>query len=209
MQLRIARILNNLLLIITVIILALVAGFFLINKFYPEYKQTYLIGAVMVSIAMFWFFKWMESGWDKRVIAKMAMNGHVALANISSAKRVLPMRDSSFIKYWLYEFVADLTTPDLKTVRKVKFWEKMNYETDAVPKGSVIVTYDPDRPSQIFIVPNVLIGNIPPLMPKIRKIENSAQVKYLDAYYNKGMVLRSMRDSVAEHAQANEKMEEK
>ena len=206
MQLKIAKIINSLLALLTVIILALAGGYIFVYNRYPEFKTTYLILFAIIAVALMIFFRWMEEGWDKRVITRMAKEGNVALANIKRSERVMRMRDSAFTNFWLYEFVADLVTPDLETMKDVKFWEKMNAETDKIPNGSVFVTYDPEKPTQIFVVPNVLISQLPELMPAVRKIEANASIRYLDTYYNKGMVIRSMKDSLAEQRQA---MEEK
>jgi hypothetical protein len=46
-------------------------------------------------------------------------------------------------------------------------------------------------------------------MPVVRKIEANATIRYLDAYYNKGMVIRSMKDSLAEQRQAAEEVKKK
>lgn len=209
MQLKIAKIINSLLAVMTLIILALAGGYIFVYNRYPEFKTTYLILFVILAIALMVFFRWMEEGWDKRVITRMAKEGKVALANIQHSERVMRMRDSSFTNFWLYEFMADLVTPDLQTLEDVKFWEKMNVETEKIPNGSVFVTYDPAKPTQIFVVPNALISQLPELMPVVRKIEANASIRYLDAYYKKGMVIRSMKESLAEQRQAIEEMKKK
>ena len=119
------------------------------------------------------------------------------------------MRDSTFTNFWLYEFAADLITPGLEKLPDVKFWEKMNADTQDIPNGSVFVTYDPEKPTQIFVVPNVLISRLPELMPAVREMEAKASIRYLDAYYNKGMVIKSMKESLAEQRRAVEEMKEK
>ena len=204
MQLKIAKIINSLLALLTVIILVLAGGYFFDYNRYPEFKTTYLILFALIAIALMIFFRWMEEGWDKRVITRMAKDGKVALANIKHSERIMRMRDSAFTNFWLYEFVADLVTPELETLKDVKFWEKMNVETDKIPNGSVFVTYDPEKPTQIFVVPNVLISQLPELMPAVRKIEANASIRYLDTYYNKGMVIKSMKDSLTQQRQAVE-----
>ena len=209
MQLKIAKIINSLLAVLTVIILALAGGYFFVYTRYPEFKTTYLILFAVIAIALMIFFRWMEEGWDKRVITRMAKDGKVALANIKSSERVMRMRDSAFTNFWLYEFKADLVTPELETLKDVRFWEKMNAETDKIPNGSVFVTYDPEKPTQIFVVPNVLISQLPELMPAVRKIEAEASIRYLDTYYNKGMVIRSMKESLAEQRQVVEEKKQK
>ena len=209
MQLKIAKIINSLLVLLTVIILALAGGYFFVYNRYPEFKTTYLILFAIIAITLMIVFRWMEDSWDKRVITRMAKGGKVALANIKHSERVMRMRDSAFTNFWLYEFVADLVTPELETLKDVKFWEKMNAETDKIPNGSVFVTYDPEKPTQIFVVPNVLISQLPELMPAVRKIEANASIRYLDTYYNKGMVIRSMKASLAEQRQAVEEKKNK
>ena len=204
MQLKIAKIINSLLAVLTVIILALAGGYIFVYNRYPEFKTTYLVLFAIVAVGLMLFFRWMEDGWDKRVITRMAKDGKVALANIKHSERVMRMRDSAFTNFWLYEFVADLVTPDLQTLKDVKFWEKMNAETQQIPNGSVFITYDPEKPTQIFVVPNVLISQLPELIPVVRKIEANASIRYLDTYYNKGMVIRSMKESLAEQRQAVE-----
>ena len=204
MQLKIAKIINSLLAVLTVIILALAGGYIFVYNRYPEFKTTYLVLFAIVAVVLMLFFRWMEDGWDKRVITRMAKDGKVALANIKHSERVMRMRDSAFTNFWLYEFVADLVTPDLQTLKDVKFWEKMNAETQQIPNGSVFITYDPEKPTQIFVVPNVLISQLPELIPVVRKIEANASIRYLDTYYNKGMVIRSMKESLAEQRQAVE-----
>ena len=209
MQLKIAKIINSLLALLTVIILVLAGGYFFVYNRYPEFKTTYLILFALIAIALMIFFRWMEEGWDKRVITRMAKDGKVALANIKHSERVMRMRDSAFTNFWLYEFVADLVTPELETLKDVKFWEKMNVETDKIPNGSVFVTYDPEKPTQIFVVPNVLISQLPELMPAVRKIEANASIRYLDTSYNKGMVIKSMKDSLTQQRQAVEEQKRK
>ncbi len=209
MQLKIAKIINSLLALLTVIILVLAGGYFFVYNRYPEFKTTYLILFALIAIALMIFFRWMEEGWDKRVITRMAKDGKVALANIKHSERIMRMRDSAFTNFWLYEFVADLVTPELETMKDVKFWEKMNVETDKIPNGSVFVTYDPEKPTQIFVVPNVLISQLPELMPAVRKIEANASIRYLDTYYNKGMVIKSMKDSLTQQRQAVEEQKRK
>jgi len=209
MQLKIAKIINSLLALLTVIILVLAGGYFFVYNRYPEFKTTYLILFALIAIALMIFFRWMEEGWDKRVITRMAKDGKVALANIKHSERVMRMRDSAFTNFWLYEFVADLVTPELETLKDVKFWEKMNVETDKIPNGSVFVTYDPEKLTQIFVVPNVLISQLPELMPAVRKIEANASIRYLDTYYNKGMVIKSMKDSLTQQRQAVEEQKRK
>lgn len=202
MQLKVAKILNSMLILIMVIVVGLWALFiFYLRDAFPAARTAFLVGLIVLDLALFFFFKWMESTWDKRVITKMVKEGHVALASIKSGERIMPMRDSSFTKYWLYSFDAELFDTEGYKFEKT-FYEKMNSEFGAAPAGFVYVTYDPDKPNQIFIVPNVMISHMPQLMPIVKSFEENKliNIKYLDAYYNKGMVLKTMRQSVKEQS---------
>jgi hypothetical protein len=200
MQIRIARILNILLIMSAVIILLLAVGVYLGARKFPEYLLYYSSAFVLVSLVLVVFYKWLESSWDKRVITGMARTGKIALANIKSAKRFLPLRDTGFTSYWIYEFQGTLYDNDHKALEKT-FYEKMNRDTGEIPQGTVYVTYDKAKPDQIFIIPNALIGSLPALMPVIKGYEDDKKitVKYLDAYYHKGMVLKTFKERLDDY----------
>lgn len=200
MQYKIAKILNTLLVVILVAVIGIwCLYFFYLQKVFAESKTILLVSIFIIDMLLMLFFKWLESTWDKRVIMKMVQQGFIALADIKGGERVMPMRDSSFTNYWLYSFKADIYDRDGYVFEKT-FYEKMNREFSAVPQGMVYVTYDDTKPNQIFIVPNVMISRVPSLQPIVNKFESNPKIKikYLDAYYNKGIVLKTIRQSVRE-----------
>lgn len=197
MQLKIARLLNRFLIIMSAVILLIIAGYFVvINRFY-HLKLFYTIVSLTVSVILYLAFRWLENKWDKKIITRMVQNGHIALAEIKSTSYVMNMRDSSFIRYSLYEFDAEITTPDQKTFRKT-FYEKMSSDTGEIPKGFVYVTYDETKPGQIFVVPNLLISHTPSLMPIAARYESNKKlnIKYLDVFYKKGIVIKTFHETV-------------
>ena len=200
MQLRVAKVLNQILVIIFVVIVALAAALFFLLLKMPDLKWVFLGSFILLGIALFTVYRWLEQSWDKRVITRMAQAGQVALVNIRSAERIQPMRESNFIRYWLYEFKGDLYDQQGNCIDKT-FHEKMNDATDDVPCGSVFVTYDEKKPDQIFIIPNDIISRIPSLAPIAAAYENNKRigVKYLDVYYDKGINVRTFREAVSEH----------
>ncbi len=201
MQLKVAKIVNQIMFYIFVIIAGLAVGAFVLMQTYPGSKLLIVAIFLLVSIFLMFAFRWLESSWDKRVVTKMVQSGNIALVNIQSAARVMKMRDSGFVSYWLYEFNATLYPPDGEPFEK-KFYEKMNVEMQDIPTGMLYVTYDETKPNQIFIIPNDLISHLPSLAPIVQKFESnkSIQVKYLDVYYKNGIVIRTFKESVAEHA---------
>jgi hypothetical protein len=200
MQVRIARILNKLLVIFMALALVLFAGIFVVAKWYPAYRFYYIAAFVIITVTLTVVFKWLENRWDKSVILKMAKEGKIALMNIRGGRRFLPLRDTGLVNYWIYEIEGDLYNGEHEKLKKV-FHEKMNKATEEIPQGSVYVTYDETKPSQIFIIPNIVIGNLPNLVPLVAAYEKDKKipVKYLDAFYRQGMALRTIREAMAEY----------
>ena len=198
MQLKIAKILNQALLIVALLVIAMVAFGFYISRNYPNFRYVYIVICVILCGGLSVFFRYLEANWDKRVITKMALDSKIALVNIKNAGRELPMRDSSLISYWLYRFEGELY-PQNGAGKPVTFYEKMSGATKEIPNGSVYVTYDERKPAQIFIIPTDLLARIPALADVAAGYEKreDIKVKYLYAYYNRGMELKNFSDIVS------------
>ncbi|MCL2565570.1 MAG: hypothetical protein FWE24_07165 [Defluviitaleaceae bacterium] len=197
MQLKIARILNKALVYMAVLVVLMLAGGFYITLTFPDYFFHYIVGCVIALMVLLLIFRYYEANWDKKVIIKMALNKKIALVNIESASRELPMRDSGFRNYWLYSFEGTLYPQEGGGI-SVKFYEKMSADTKEIPTGSVYVTYDERKPAQIFIVPTDLLARIPYLEDVVKSYENRDDVdcRYLYAYYKHGMELKRYQDIV-------------
>jgi len=203
MQVLIAKTLNKLLLLFSAVIIILFVGIFVVNHLYPEFGRWQLLVFIIVSVFLALLFRYLEEYWDKRIITKMAQNGKIALMNIKSGKRLMAMRDTSFRSYWIYELEGTMYDAEHKTIEKT-FQEKMNREMDEIPRGTVYVTYDELKPAQIFIIPNILIGGLPNLQNMVQGYEKDSKItiKYLDAHYNKGMVLKTFRETMEDYKKA-------
>lgn len=200
MQLLIAKMLNRILLLFTVVVIILFAGIFVASRFFPNYLRWHVLVFALVSIGLALFYRYLEENWDKGVIRKMAGNGKVCLLNITGGKRIAAIRDTSFKSYWIYELEGDLYNSEHVKLQKT-FQEKMNKEMNEIPTGSVYVTYDETKPAQIFIIPNAMIGSLPDLMPLVQGYEKDSKitVKYLDAHYNRGMVLKTFQETMSDY----------
>ena len=207
MQVYIAKTLNKVLLLFSAVILILFAGLFFTMRNYPEYTRWHLLVFIVAAVLLPLYFRYLEENYDKKIIQKMAKSGKIALMNIKSGKRIMATRDTSFKNYWIYEMEGTLYNDRHEALEK-KFQEKMNKDTDEIPCGSVYVTYDELKPKQIFIIPNAMIGSLPNLMRPVQDYEKDSkiEVKYLDAHYNKGMVLKTFQEAVKDY---NEKKQEK
>lgn len=199
MQYRIVRVLNRLFFFVSACIIILWAGYFIIAGIYPDYGRYYLGGTVIASILLMSVFIWLEKNLDKRLITRMAREGHIALANIIAVKKVRVLRDATFTRYWLCEFQVNLYDREHKLHNK-SFCEKMNYQITEIPSGTVYVTYDSTKDTGIFLLPTLLIRCLPELEPIISAYERDQgiDIKYLEAYYNKGMVLKTYQDVLGE-----------
>jgi hypothetical protein len=200
MQVLIARTLNKILLLFVGVIVILFAGIFVVGYYRPGYRAYYIGVFIFVSLVLAIYFKYLEDYWDKRIIMRMAKDGKVALMNISGGKRLMPLRDTSLRTYWIYELEGELWNREHVPIRK-SFQEKMNTDTDEIPQGFVYVTYDEQKPRQIFIIPNAMIGNLPNLMPLVADYEKDGKIniKYLDAHYNRGMVLKTFKKTISDY----------
>ncbi|MDR2471659.1 MAG: hypothetical protein LBD09_06075 [Treponema sp.] len=203
MQVFIAKTLNKLLVLFLGVILFLFGGIFLAARFYPEYLRVQTLMFITVSVFLAIWYRWLEERWDKGIIQKMAQSGKVALCAIRGGKRLLVLRDTAFRSYWIYEITGELYDASHKK-REIRFQEKMNRETGEIPEGSVYVTWDEAKPSQVFIIPNLLIGALPQLRETVEAYERdpAIEVKYLDARYRRGMELKTFRETLEDYKKA-------
>jgi hypothetical protein len=188
------------LLLFSVVIVILFAGIFAVGYYRPDYQRYYIGVFVLVSIVLALYFKYLEEYWDKRIITRMAKDGKIALMNIQGGKQLMPLRDTSFKRYWIYELEGELYNKEHVPLKKT-FQEKLNKDTNEIPQGTVYVTYDEQKPRQIFIIPNALIGNLANLIPLVAEYEKDSKIsiKYLDAHYNRGMVLKTFKETIKDY----------
>jgi len=200
MQIYIAKTLNKILLLFSAVIIVFFAGIFVCLRYYPEYARWQVLVFIIVSVFLAIFYRYLEENYDKRIIEKMTRKGKVALMNIKSGKRLMAMRDTSFRNYWIYELEGTLYNEQHEALEK-KIQEKMNKDMNEVPSGSVYVTYDELKPAQIFIIPNAMIGSLPNLQGLVQNYEKDSkiEIRYLDAHYNKGMVLKTFRETMEDY----------
>jgi len=197
MQFRIAKMLNNLMIYMAVAIALMVAGGFYVMQAHPESVIFYFVICMLIMMVVMIAFKYIESTLDKRLVIKMALENKIALVNIESSAREIPMRDSGFRNYWLYKFEGTLY-PQGGEGKPVIFYEKMSAETSEIPTGSIYVTYDEARPGRIFVIPTELLARMPDLKSTVEAYEKRGDVnlKYLYAYNKRGMEIKRYQDMV-------------
>lgn len=197
MQLKIYQKLNQILILFIASVILITVILFLNSAKLGDNKVLAMCLVILYSIGGFFGFKMLENNWDKRMIQKMAIKGQIALANITSAKPFMLIKDSSIRVYRLWEINAVFYDQDMKK-QEITFYEKMNKDVREIPNCTVYITHNPDKPEAKFIIQNVIISHIPALMPVVSKYESNKnlRIKYMDVFYNDGIVIRPFKESI-------------
>jgi len=153
--------------------------------------------ALIYNVILFLIFKMIENNWDKRMMQKMAIKGQVALANIMEAKQYISIKDSGNRHYNLWHLKVEYWDQDMNR-REAIIVDKFSPIVQNMPMGTVYITNDEKKPLRRFVLQNFIIGNIPDLIPIVAKYENnkSIRIKYLNVYYNGGLIIETFKQSM-------------
>ncbi len=197
MQLKIYQRLNQILIgLMAIIVVGLTFIILNFTKLDTTLKIIAIVGFFSFTVISFFAFKMLEYNWDKYLIQRMILKGQVALAEIINANPLYPIKDSASHFYELWQIEVVIRDAELKT-QKVTFYEKMNADIKKIPTGNVYVTYDPEKPERLFIIPNGTIGRFTNLAPLINFYETSKlNIKYLDVIDDQGLVIRTYKESI-------------
>lgn len=202
MQLTIYQRLNRLLLALLASIILIIIIIVLNFKKLEDFKIIVFIAFMIYSVGSYFLFKMLEVNWDKRLIQKMAMNNQIVIANIKKAEALMHSKDSSGKHYILWQLTVDAYDHDLKR-QEMTLVEKMNDSLTSVPNGTIYITYNPEKPKELFVIPNVMISHLPQLQPIVEKYEKarSISIRYLNVYYKDGMIIETYQDSMKRQSQ--------
>lgn len=194
MQLKINKFLNTLSLFV---LITAVIIFVFVNFIYPFQSETaktiFYFAFIAFTIGFFFFFKYLENRWDKKIILRMIEEKNIALAEIKSVGAVQQMRDSGFKNYVIYKIEMEVIKENLKR-EKIVCYEKFNRDVLEVPKGHVYITYDEARPDHVFIIQNDLLPHFPELEPIVSNYEKKVKnLKYLSVIQNNGLIIRTFK----------------
>lgn len=208
MQLKIYRRLNQILLLMLVGIILIALAIFLNYQAIEQYKTIIFVLFMFFGLACFFLFKMLEVNWDKRIIQKMALNNEIVVANIKEVSPFLHIKDTANKHYNLWEVYVDYYDHDLKK-HEAKLVEKFNANVKSIPNGTIFITHSDEKPENKFIVPNVMISHIESLMPIVQAYEKAKfiDVKYLNVYYNNGLIVETYQDALKNQRQQEEEAE--
>lgn len=197
MQLKIYQRLNQILIGLIVLVLVTIAVIIInFSRFDNSLKLIIIVGFFTFTILSFFAFKMLEYNWDKYLIQKMILKGHVVLAEITSASPLYTIKDSASKYYRIFQFEVVMKDLELNNT-KLTFYEKMNIDVKTVPTGNIYITYDPKKPNRLFIIPNGVIARFTNLAPLINFYEKSnIKIKYLDVIDDQGLVIRTFKESI-------------
>lgn len=209
MQLKIYQRLNQLLLAIIALTILIVS--LIVMNFSKLQAKLFLIIFLFIiySLLCFFGFRFLEINWDKYLIQKMAINNQIVLARIKKVEALMPIKDSSAKYYTLWQLTVDFWDHDMNK-HETTLVEKMNVNTKEIPFGNIFITYNKDKPKQLFVVPNVMVSHLEKMAPIAAAYEKNKaiSIKYLNAYYKDGMIIETYKSSL-KNQNTKENKEEK
>jgi len=133
----------------------------------------------------------------RRAVMKKVREGHIALAKINGGKTERQIRDARLRNYNLWNLDLTVIDNDLNTVN-ASCIEKFSLQQTQIPSGHVYVTYDPAKPDEILIIPNILLQQLPEYQPLVENYEKHIKTTYLNCYYNNGLIIKSYKETLQE-----------
>ncbi|MBR0385915.1 MAG: hypothetical protein IJI05_05140 [Erysipelotrichaceae bacterium] len=164
---------------------------------WANHKELVFIPSIFLVFFFSWFVVWYDTNADRRIIEKMTGNGDIALAEIKSGSFVRFVRNDRMQQQVLWQLEITIYDQDMNSFDTTMI-EKFATSQTSIPQGHVYVTYDPAKPDCLFIIPNVLLSAYPQLQETVVKYESNKKIKlsYLNAFYNKGMILMTFRQTI-------------
>ena len=132
---------------------------------------------------------------DKWIIKKRVSNGDVAIAKIINGNFVRFARDARLKNHVFWKMDVVVYDNDMKE-HKTTIIEKFSTHQTKIPKGFVFVTYVEGKEEECLIIPNVIISSIPEYKPLVDDYEKAIKPKYLNVYYNNGLIIQTYEDSI-------------
>ncbi|HPX33277.1 MAG TPA: hypothetical protein PLT36_07220 [Erysipelotrichaceae bacterium] len=160
----------------------------------------YFIGVSGLNMA----FAYYDTKTDQKIIKKMVTSGHVALAYAKEGRFIRYIRDARLNKFILWEIDITLYDHDMQA-HNTTMIEKFNITQTSIPSGHFYVTYNPEKPDDILLIPNVLISSIGAYQPLAMEYEKVVKPKYLNSFYRYGNCLQTYEQSLKEQREKEEK----
>ncbi len=196
MQLKLNRRCNIMIISFLALLLAAIIYLTLNPTVWYSARLEVIVLLVVISTVFLIFFKYYENNADKNIINKMVKDGYIALAKITDTTFERIIKDSNNRKYPIWCLKVEFYDKDLKKHEGV-IYEKFNSSMTRLPNGFVYITYDPNKPDHMFVIPNILLAVYEDIETLISNYEtNIKDIRYLNVYYKQGLIIERYKESL-------------
>lgn len=179
---------------------ATIVYLFLNKELWISNKATVIAIFVLVILLSTFIYAYYDLNADRNIVRKAVKNGDVAMAKIIDGSFVRFARDSRLRNHVYWKLKAELYDDDMNP-HDITIIEKFSTHQTKIPTGFVYVTYNPNKLNDSLIIPNVIISSIPEYQLLVETYEKALKPKYLNAYYNNGLILQTYSDSMKQQKQ--------
>lgn len=197
MQLKIYKRSTLFLGLVLLIILSSIVGLYLTRESWSDHFGLVIILFVFFVFVLTGAHAYYDTQYDIALIRKMIVHKKIALAFVKEGTFVRLTRDVKFKQHLLWQLDLDLYDLDMNKIT-VSTIEKFNPLQKSIPHGHIYVTYDPEKPDRIFIIPNVILTSVKELKEIVDMYESNLKTKYLNAFYQNGNRLLTFKEAIAE-----------
>ncbi len=170
-------------------------GIWQFRDIWVDWQVLVYIAYVVIIFVVSFVYSHHELHHDQHLIIKMVEKHQIALAKIKKGSLYRIVRDTRGRKVVLWDIDITLYDQEMNKI-ETTISEKCSGHLTQIPRGYVYVTYDPKHPKRIFIIPNSVISAYGELQPIVESYEQNEdlRIKYLNAYYDTGIMLKSYEE---------------
>lgn len=161
-----------------------------------------VITFVLLIFLLTFVYSYIDLNQDKIIIKKMVRNGDVALIRINKGSLHKIVKDAKLKNKVLWKLDIEVYDQDMN-VTKTEIIEKFSGTQTSIPYGYCFATYNPKKPGNILIIPNVIISSINEFAPLVDEYEKKFKPTYLNVYYNNGLIAKTYSESLKEQNEYN------
>lgn len=183
--------------LILIIDIGVIIWLFTNRNLWISYGYRVIVLFVLIIFALTFIYSYFDLNQDKMIIKKMVKNGDIALIKINNASLYRIIRDAKLKNKVIWKIDIDLYDQDMNLIKK-EIYEKLSPTQTSIPRGYCFATYNPNKPNDILIIPNVIISSISEFAPLVEEYENKFKPTYLNVYYNNGLLIKTYSDSIKE-----------
>lgn len=194
--------------LILVIDIASIIWLFVNRDIWAAYGFKVIIIFVLAIFLLTIVYSYFDLNQDKIIIKRMVRNGDIALIKINNCSLHKIIKDAKLKNKILWKLDVELYDQDMNVI-KTSIIEKFAPIQTTVPKGFCFVVYNSKKPNNILIVPNIIISSISEFAPLVEEYEKNFKPKYLNVYYNKGLIIKTYQDSIKEEKELKKIMNNK